>query len=205
LIVAAPQDANGGSIHSYDIEYQHVSIPYRQFAVEEGSNEGAPYVEVNVLRDRNYLGQPLAVGYGVSDITAVGVSQDVWERCSLYAIFNRRPQFCGDYLLTSGVLNYGPNDFERKIRIDVANDFCHEDYSEYIKVQLFIPGGPPLIGELYNAVVRIDDDDSVHLKNELNLDYCEVSSGMGGGLVVGGDETFLTAHAEPYASHATRL
>ena len=62
-------------------------------------------------------------------------------------------------------MHYGPNDFERKIRIDIASDFCHEDYSEYIKVQLFIPGGPALIGELYNTVVRIDDDDYVHLNN----------------------------------------
>lgn len=104
LVVAAPLDVNGGSVHSYDLEYQRVSIPLRQYAVNEGSNEGAPYVEINVLRDRAYLGQSLDIGYGVSDVTAVGVSQDVWERCSVYAIFNRRPQFCGDYLLTSGTV-----------------------------------------------------------------------------------------------------
>ena len=48
LIVAAPRDVNGGSIHSYNIEYQRVYILHRQFAVDEGSNEGAPFVEVNV-------------------------------------------------------------------------------------------------------------------------------------------------------------
>ena len=87
-----------------------------------------------------------------------------------------------------------PDDFERKIRVDVANDFCHEEYSEYMKVQLFVPGGMPLIGEHYNAVIRIDDDDHVHLNNVLNKDYCSSVSGMGGPLVVGGDETFRRAH-----------
>jgi len=203
LVVSAPFDIDGGSVHSYDLAFQRVYIPYRQFVVNEGSNEGAPYVEINVFRDRQYLGMPLEIGYGVSDVTAVGVSQDVWERCSLYAIFNRRPQFCGDYLLTSGVLSYGPNDFERKIRIDVANDFCHEEYSEYIKVQLFIPGGPALVGELFNTVVRIDDDDYVNLNNQLNTDYCSKKTGMGGELVVGGEETFQTAHAKPYVVHTT--
>jgi hypothetical protein len=48
LIVAAPRDVNGGSIHSYNIEYQRLYILHRQFAVDEGSNEGAPFVEVNV-------------------------------------------------------------------------------------------------------------------------------------------------------------
>jgi hypothetical protein len=189
--------ADGGSIYTMDLEFQHVSISRRLYAVNEGSNEGVPYVEVNVLRDRNFLGKPLVVEYGLSDVTAVGVSSDIWERCSVYAIFDRRPQFCGDYLLASGRLVYGPDDFERKIRVDVANDFCHEEYSEYLKVQLFIPGGMPLIGEHYNAVIRyirIDDDDNVHLGNVLNKDYCSPISGMGGPLVVGGDETFRRAH-----------
>ena len=66
-----------------------------------------------------------------------------------------------------------------------------------MKVQLFIPGGMALIGEHYNAVIRyirIDDDDNVHLGNVLNKDYCSSISGMGGPLVVGGDETFRRAH-----------
>lgn len=63
-----------------------------------------------------------------------------------------------------------------------------------MKVQLFIPGGMALIGEHYNAVIRIDDDDNVHVGNVLNKDYCSSISGMGGPLVVGGDETFRRAH-----------
>ena len=201
LLVAAPFDVDGGSVHSYNLEFQRVSIARRLYVVNEGSHEGAPYVEVSVVRDRNYLGVPIEIGYGVSDVTAIGVSQDVWQRCSHYAIFNRRPQFCGDYLLTSGVLSYGPTDFERKIRIDIASDFCHESYSEYIKVQLFIPGGPALVGEEYSTVVRIDDNDYVNVINQYNIDYCSAKSGMGGKLVVGGFETFTRAHEKPYIHH----
>lgn len=204
LVVGAPNGggvlpaghADGGSFYTMDYEFQHVSIPQRLVVVNEGSNEGAPFVEVSVLRDRDFLGRPLTIEYGLSDITAVGVSSEVWERCSQYAIFDRRPQFCGDYLLSAGRLVYGPADFERKVRIDIANDFCHEDYSEYIRLQLFIPGGMPLIGENYNTVIRIDDDDNIHLDNILNKDYCSAISGMGGPLVVGGDETFRRAHEQ---------
>ena len=61
------------------------------------------------------------------------------------------------------------------------------------------------MGELYNAIVRIDDDDYVHMNNELNINYCSPQTGMGGTLVVGGEETFQTAHEEPYIEHITGL
>lgn len=190
LVVGAPNDVDGGSFHFYDLEYQRMMIPHRLYTVHEGQNEGIPFVEVNVLRDRFYdHSRPISIGWALSDITAVGVNQNIWDRCHGHTIFHRRPQFCGDYLLQSGEMHFAAGEFERKVRVNVANDFCFERYSEYVKFQLFIPGGPPLIGEKYTAVVRIDDDDIGRMPNRLNVDYCSPNEGMGE------TEQFYRAHA----------
>ena len=49
-------------------------------------------------------------------------------------------------------------------------------YSEFFRVQLFLVGGPALIGEKYDTVVRIDDDDIRHVKNIKNIDYCKAKN-----------------------------
>ena len=49
-------------------------------------------------------------------------------------------------------------------------------YSEFFRVQLFLVGGPALIGEKYDTVVRIDDDDIRHVTNIKNIDYCKAKN-----------------------------
>ena len=51
------------------------------------------------------------------------------------------------------------------------DDWCNERYSEFFRVQLFLVGGPALIGEKYDTVVRIDDDDIRHVTNIKNIDF----------------------------------
>ena len=79
---------------------------------------------------------------------------------------------CSNSYLAAREITFGPREFDKRIRVDIMNDYCHERYGEFFRIQLFVPGGGPLIGEQYSTVVRIDDDDKKHLVNELNVDYC---------------------------------
>ena len=72
------------------------------------------------------------------------------------------------------------------IRVEIMDDWCHERWGEFFRVQLFLVGGPPLIGEKYDTVVRIDDDDLSHVYNIKNLDYCRKTTDEIPGSIVTG-------------------
>ena len=74
---------------------------------------------------------------------------------SKYFNFERRPDVCGDYLMTAGELTFLPQEYDQTIRVEIMDDFCNERYSEFFRVQLFLIGGPALIGEKYDIVVKL--------------------------------------------------
>ena len=112
----------------------------------------------------------------ISDITAIGVNADIFYRCQNFFNYERRPDVWGDYLMTAGELTFLPQEYDQTIRVEIMDDFCNERYSEFFRVQLFLIGGPALIGEKYDTVVRIDDDDSRHVTNIRRIDYCKAKN-----------------------------
>ena len=57
------------------------------------------------------------------------------------------------------MLSFAPGEVTGNIKIFIIDDYCNEHYMKYFKVQLMLPGGGPILGEDYQAVVRIDDND----------------------------------------------
>ena len=173
--IGAPGDIASGSVYILDTEFQRFRFKAKLFVVDEGAFESFSFVEVKVIREGDISGTA-HIGYATSDITAVGVNADIFYKCQKYFNFERRPDVCGDYLMTAGELTFLPTQFDQTIRVEIMDDWCNERYSEFFRVQLFLVGGPALIGEKYDTVVRIDDDDIRHVTNIKNIDYCKAKN-----------------------------
>ena len=171
IAVGAPGDLTGGSVYVLDTEFQRFRFKSKVVHVDEGAFESFSFVEVKVLRVGDLSGTA-HIGYATSDITAIGVNADIFYKCQKYFNYERRPQACGDYLMAAGELTFAPTQFDQTIRIEIMDDWCHERYGEFFRIQLFLIGGPAIIGEKYATVVRIDDDDLSHVENIKNIDYC---------------------------------
>jgi hypothetical protein len=185
IAVGAPGDATGGSVYVLDTEFQKFRVRQKVFSADEGAFQSFSFVEVKVIREGDLSGTA-HIGYATSDITAIGVNADIFYKCQKYFNYERRPQVCGDYLMTAGELTFGPTEFDKTIRVEIMDDWCHERWGEFFRVQLFLVGGPPLIGEKYDTVVRIDDDDLSHVYNIKNLDYCRKTTDEIPGSIVAG-------------------
>mmetsp|Transcript_22984 Transcript_22984/g.52647 ORF Transcript_22984/g.52647 Transcript_22984/m.52647 type:complete len:94 (+) Transcript_22984:3467-3748(+) len=66
---------------------------------------------------------------------------------------------CGDYEQTSGLALFPNGYIYTSFNVQITNDLCRERYSEYVQLNLHIPGGGPIHGENYRAQIRIDDND----------------------------------------------
>jgi hypothetical protein len=168
LFAGAPDDdgkgIDGGASYFFDTEFVKMGFRQKIFPVME--NTLARRVEVNVRRDLFCggnrpacdLSKPATISYSTSDITAVGVDQARYDDCMSKPI-TQRTSICGDYLQASGEVTFNVFDKAKSFFVYLIEDNCYEHYMETLLVTLSLPGSGPLQGELYRAVVRIDDDD----------------------------------------------
>jgi hypothetical protein len=168
LFVGAPDDdgkgIDGGAAYFFDTEFMKMGFRQKIFSVME--NDLARRVEVNVRRDLFCGGNrpacdlenPATISYSTSDITAIGVDQARYDDCMNKPI-TQRTSICGDYLQTSGELHFKKFEKAQSFFVNLIEDNCYEHYMETLLVTLSLPGAGPLQGELYRAIVRIDDDD----------------------------------------------
>ncbi|CAK9091755.1 Putative glycosyl hydrolase ecdE [Durusdinium trenchii] len=165
----------GGSVYLVDVGAVHVRFAQKEYAVFE-NHQTLPSqhnrILIKVVRDGD-LSRTQHVAYHTSDITATGVSEAKAAYCLGLDHAERGVKGCGDYVQQSGVLTFDPDDEEVEFELRTMNDQCNEAYSEFVGLQLSIPGGPPLIGEQFFARLRIDDDDQDQLVNKL---FCPTPS-----------------------------
>lgn len=62
-------------------------------------------------------------------------------------------------LLPAVQLYFGPQDYSAEITVDIMDDVCYEEESEFFAIDLSVPGGAAVLGEGLSTLVRIDDDD----------------------------------------------
>jgi len=125
----------------------------------------------------------LDVEYSTRDITAHGMNQTKALECFALARHQRNLAQCGDYTQTHGVLHFLPTEDYQDFVVHINDDTCREEEEERflvqvcfvmllvvawlwagsqhvrVRVQLSLPGGVPIRGEGYSAIVRIDDND----------------------------------------------
>jgi hypothetical protein len=144
----------GGALYFIDQKWQRAQFKQFQYVVLEGADD---IVIVHISRDKDFAHQRLHLGYSTSDLSAVGVDETKFRRCSSLSINQR--EGCGDYEQTSGEVIFEPGDVLASFQVRIVNDLCWERYAEYIHLQLHIPGGIPIQGAGFRAHIRIDDDD----------------------------------------------
>jgi len=159
LLVGATGDdgkgLNGGAVIQNDVEFLELRFRQRVFAAMESNVDKR--VEVSILRGGD-TSKPMTVSYTTSDLTAKGVDTARYEACQNQAIEDRR-LVCGDYEQTAGDLYFDAGLSAKSFFVRVMDDACYEHRMEFLQVTLRVPGGGALLGQGYNALVRIDDDD----------------------------------------------
>mmetsp|Transcript_5343 Transcript_5343/g.9475 ORF Transcript_5343/g.9475 Transcript_5343/m.9475 type:complete len:3258 (-) Transcript_5343:1649-11422(-) len=161
----------GGAGFMFDGAIINVRFEQQVFVVKE-NHQTLPNLPNRVkiwIRRFGDLTNTVSVAYQTSDLTANGISEAKSEFCLGLDYTQRGENRCGDYVQQRGVLKFDPEDELKVIEILTINDNCNERYSEYVRLQLSLPGGPPLLGEPYTAVLRIDDDDS---SERVNMLFC---------------------------------
>jgi len=121
-------------------------------------NGGFYRLEIPVRRLAPWDGV-LSVAFATSDGDARGIGEAKAALCRSLAVRDRGENGCGDFERTAGVLTFPAGVSRSYVVIPVTEDRCMEKGSELLLVQLGIPGGPLLQGELFRAYGRIDDDD----------------------------------------------
>ncbi|GBG25079.1 Hypothetical Protein FCC1311_012962 [Hondaea fermentalgiana] len=165
----------GGAMYSIDLRSVHVKFEQAEYSVLE-NHQTLPALQNTAriqVRRTGDLSITTHVAYTTSDITANGISEAKAAYCQSLLYTARGQEMCGDYVLTSGILTFDPDDEVVEFEVHTMNDNCNEGHSEYVLLQLSIPGGPPLLGEQYVARLRIDDDDGDEQVNRL---FCPEAS-----------------------------
>ena len=98
---------------------------------------------------------------------AISSSFDIWRRK-----FSFSQSICLGWFGNQVVY---PNNLIKPFELKLWMTFVTKDTVNF-RVQLFLIGGPALIGEKYDTVVRIDDDDSRHVTNIRRIDYCKAKN-----------------------------
>jgi hypothetical protein len=150
--------AGGEKLFIIDTDFHKLSFTKSEYYIIEDavSTSDPDFVLVTITRTGD-LSKTLHVGYATSDITAIGVSSGMFAHCQGNVKTDKGE--CGDYRHTSGIMTFLPSVDLGIISIPIIDDFCPEPFSEWFRVQLFLPGGDALIGDRYSTVVRIDDED----------------------------------------------
>ena len=149
---------DGGAVYQHDVEFVRLKFRQRVFTVQE--NVVDRRVAIVVQRLYSDVSQPLSVTYSTSDIDAVGVDKQTFDACQLIPI-TERTNACGDYQLTTGELIIDAGLSAKPFFVPIMDNGCYEHKMEYFKVQLSVLGGNAILGEGFEAVVRIDDDDEL--------------------------------------------
>lgn len=160
---------NGGAMYSIDVSAVNVRFEQKEYSVLENHQTLASMqnrVKIQVRRFSD-LNTTVQVTYSTSDITANGVSEAQAAYCQTLLYTKRGQNYCGDYVQQSGVITFDPDDEVVEFELRTINDNCNEGHSEYVLLQLGIPGGPVILGEQYVARLRIDDDDNSVQVNRL--------------------------------------
>jgi len=126
----------------------------REYVALEGRDE---HVTISLERDANFALGALYIGYSTSDLTAHGIDKEKFSECLKMSVYERRG--CGDYEQSSGKVMFRAGRIHTSFQVQIINDLCKEEHSEYIQLNLHIPGGGPIHGENYRAQIRIDDND----------------------------------------------
>jgi hypothetical protein len=145
-----------GSAYLFDAAFNSLFMPNKLVMVTETATD--KIVVVPVVR----LGSTTTtfhVHFATSDETAIGITDKMWTTCQATALPDRQGATCGDYKKASGTVTFAPGDRERFIMIYIMDDYCREDRIETFRVQLSIPGGPPVVGPLFSTEVQIQDND----------------------------------------------
>jgi hypothetical protein len=169
--------SEGGAGFVYDGSIVNVRFKQAVYVVNENHPTVFSYpnsVRIQVQR-RGDLSQALSVGYSTSDLTANGISEAMLAFCTGVFYKERGQHFCGDYVQQSGIITFFPHDSEVEFTLRTVNDNCNENRPEFVKLQLSLPGGPPLLGAPYVALLRIDDDDGAVPYNRL---FCPQQSAL---------------------------
>jgi hypothetical protein len=137
----------------FDLKWYGVRFKQNEYIAREDAGE----VNIEVVRDKGfYLGE-VSIGYSTSDLTALGVTKDHFEKCLLLSLRNRTG--CGDYEQAFGFVTFQNNQSSTSFQIRIMNDAFRERNMKYVHLSMHIPGGSVLHGEDFRAHLRIDDDD----------------------------------------------
>mmetsp|Transcript_31945 Transcript_31945/g.108459 ORF Transcript_31945/g.108459 Transcript_31945/m.108459 type:complete len:1614 (+) Transcript_31945:44-4885(+) len=158
LVAGAPEDdafgEGAGAAVVLDRDAARVSFAQAEFSVVEGFE----YATVMVSRDALYAERPVTVAYSTEDLTAKGVDDGGYLKCSGGAPNSAASSGCGDYRQTSGVVTIPKGATTAVFYVFIVDDPCYEP-TEYVQLSLSAPGAPTLQGEGFLAKLRIDDDD----------------------------------------------
>uniref|UniRef100_A0A7S4JS32 Calx-beta domain-containing protein n=1 Tax=Odontella aurita TaxID=265563 RepID=A0A7S4JS32_9STRA len=151
---AAVGAIGAGASYTFDLRVLSVRFSDVQFVALEGTDS---QVKIVVHRDLSESHTRLSVGYSTSDLSARGVDSLKYNECESVSVPSRMD--CGDYEQTTGELTFLPGVETTYFEVRIMNDFCKEPHLEYVQLNLHLPGGGPLHGERYRALLRVDDDD----------------------------------------------
>lgn len=150
----------GGAAYSFDVALVSVGFTQSLFVVTEGGSDPMAQQQAVINLERTGdLSETLHVAYETNDISAKGISSSKAQYCFGLSYEDRGLAGCGDYVLTSGIITFNPQESSKQIVINIVNDNCFEKYSEEVAVKIRIPGGDTVHGANYTATLRIDDDD----------------------------------------------
>ncbi|KAH9133106.1 hypothetical protein AeRB84_020746 [Aphanomyces euteiches] len=145
---------NAGCGYVFDTRFLQLQFASKEVGVIENDVSGQVIVVVTRSGD---LSAPLTIGYSTSDRNAVGIDSGWYAACTAMMIQNRIN--CGDYQQTRGEVTFNVGESNKVIAVPIVNDWCYEQYPEYIAVRLNVLGGDVLLGEQFSMNIRIDDDD----------------------------------------------
>ena len=161
----------GRAAFFFDLKWHQFRFSQVEYQILEGDQEK---VTINILRDIDdhdfSTNTATSIGYATSDLSALGVGNEVANECLKRSIENRTG--CGDYEHTSGILTFEPGIMSASFEIRIIDDFCWERHMKYVQLNLHIPGGVLIQGERFRAQLKIDDDDWL---NKNTTKVCEES------------------------------
>ncbi len=136
------------------------------------------FITFTVLRDLQIYDGELILEFATSDLTAKGIDSNHYQFCMNHTAVERHRLGCGDYEQTVGIIVFPAGVSSSGFTVNVIDDDCYERDMKYIQVSaalliksllvfsffpsqlsLSVPGGGPLQGEGFDALIRIDDDD----------------------------------------------
>jgi len=147
-------DSESTDTFIFDLKWYGIRFKRKEFIAREGTDE---VITIEVVRNKGFHDGEVSIGYSTSDLTALGISNDHFNKCLSLSMRNRTG--CGDYEHVFGVLTFQSNQSSASFQIRIMNDGWRERNMKYVQLSMHIPGGSVIHGEDFRAQLRIDDDD----------------------------------------------